>query len=103
VIFRPFHRFDTGCAAYVFGCGGQGLACVVDPQERDVDAYIDFAAARPVLAGRKRDNALALHRGLHQKLLELAEPEFVAEVGGAALAKPSEMEAVLRFNQGRGA
>jgi glyoxylase-like metal-dependent hydrolase (beta-lactamase superfamily II) len=46
VIFRPFHRFETGCAAYVFGCGGQGLACVVDPHEADVDAYIAFAAAK---------------------------------------------------------
>lgn len=31
MIFRPFYRFDTGCAAYVFGCGGQGICCVVDP------------------------------------------------------------------------
>lgn len=44
MIFRPFHRFETGCAAYVFGCGSQGLGCVVDPQERDVDAYVAFAA-----------------------------------------------------------
>jgi glyoxylase-like metal-dependent hydrolase (beta-lactamase superfamily II) len=46
MIFRPFHRFETGCAAYVFGCGGQGLACVVDPQAADVEAYIEFAAAK---------------------------------------------------------
>jgi glyoxylase-like metal-dependent hydrolase (beta-lactamase superfamily II) len=46
MIFRPFYRFETGCAAYVFGCGGQGLACVVDPQEPDVDAYAGFAAAK---------------------------------------------------------
>jgi hydroxyacylglutathione hydrolase len=46
VIFRPFYRFETGCAAYVFGCGGQGLACVVDPQADDVDAYVDFASAK---------------------------------------------------------
>lgn len=46
MIFRPFYRFETGCAAYVFGCGGKGLACVVDPQEEDVDAYIDFATAK---------------------------------------------------------
>jgi len=42
MIFRPFHYFDTGCAAYVFGCGTLGLCTVVDPQERDVDAYIAF-------------------------------------------------------------
>jgi hypothetical protein len=23
MIFRPFYRFETGCAAYVFGCGSQ--------------------------------------------------------------------------------
>ena len=46
MIFRPFYRFDTGCAAYVFGCGGRGLACVVDPQEDDVASYVDFASAK---------------------------------------------------------
>ena len=44
MIFRPFYRFETGCAAYVFGCGGKGICCVVDPQEVDVEAYIQFAA-----------------------------------------------------------
>lgn len=46
MIFRPFYRFETGCAAYVFGCGGQGICCVVDPHEADVDAYIEFATAK---------------------------------------------------------
>jgi len=46
MIFRPFYRFETGCAAYVFGCGGQGVCCVVDPHEADVDAYQAFAAAK---------------------------------------------------------
>lgn len=46
MIFRPFYRFETGCAAYVFGCGGQGICCVVDPHESDVDAYIEFAEAK---------------------------------------------------------
>ena len=46
MIFRPFYRFDTGCAAYVLGCGGQGLACVVDPHEDDVDEYVRFAASK---------------------------------------------------------
>ena len=46
MIFRPFYRFETGCAAYVFGCGGQGVCCVVDPHEADVDEYIAFAAAK---------------------------------------------------------
>jgi glyoxylase-like metal-dependent hydrolase (beta-lactamase superfamily II) len=46
VIFRPFHYFDTGCAAYVFGCGSVGLGAVVDPQERDVESYVTFAHAK---------------------------------------------------------
>jgi hydroxyacylglutathione hydrolase len=46
MFFRPFYRFDSGCAAYVFGCGGKGLACVVDPHEGDVDEYVRFAASK---------------------------------------------------------
>jgi len=46
MIFRPFYYFDTGCAAYVFGCAGKGLAAVVDPQNGDLDSYIEFAAAK---------------------------------------------------------
>lgn len=43
MIFRPYYYFETGCAAYVFGCGTVGLCAVVDAQERDIDAYIAFA------------------------------------------------------------
>jgi hydroxyacylglutathione hydrolase len=46
MIFRPFYRFETGCAAYVFGCGGRGVCCVVDPHEADVDEYVAFATAK---------------------------------------------------------
>ncbi|HTJ81485.1 MAG TPA: MBL fold metallo-hydrolase [Polyangiaceae bacterium] len=46
MIFRPYYYFETGCAAYVFGCGGLGKCAVVDPQARDVDAYIAFAAEK---------------------------------------------------------
>jgi hydroxyacylglutathione hydrolase len=46
MIFRPFYRFESGCAAYLFGCGGVGVCCVVDPQESDVDAYRAFAAEK---------------------------------------------------------
>jgi glyoxylase-like metal-dependent hydrolase (beta-lactamase superfamily II) len=46
MIFRPFHYFDTGCAAYLFGCGTAGRCAVVDPQERDVAAYAAFAKAK---------------------------------------------------------
>ena len=30
MIFRPFYYFETGCAAYLFGCGGLGKCAVVD-------------------------------------------------------------------------
>jgi len=46
MIFRPFYRFDTGCAAYLLGCGGHGKCAVVDPHERSVDAYLAFAASK---------------------------------------------------------
>lgn len=46
MIFKPFHYFDTGCASYVFGCGTVGRCAVVDPQERDIDAYVAFAEAK---------------------------------------------------------
>lgn len=46
MIFRPFYRFESGCAAYLFGCGGLGRCAVVDAQERDVEEYVAFAAAK---------------------------------------------------------
>jgi glyoxylase-like metal-dependent hydrolase (beta-lactamase superfamily II) len=46
MIFRPFYTYETGCAAYLFGCGSQGLCAVVDAQEQDVDAYVAFAASK---------------------------------------------------------
>ena len=49
MIFRPFYSFETGCAAYLFGCGSLGRCCVVDPQEKDVDAYVTFAADKGML------------------------------------------------------
>jgi glyoxylase-like metal-dependent hydrolase (beta-lactamase superfamily II) len=46
MIFRPYYYFETGCAAYLFGCGGLGKCAVVDAHERDVDAYAEFAASK---------------------------------------------------------
>lgn len=46
MIFRPFYYYDTGCAAYLFGCGTLGKCAVVDSQERDIDAYVEFAKAK---------------------------------------------------------
>lgn len=46
MIFRPYHYFNTGCAAYLLGCGGLGKCAVVDAHEEDVDEYAAFAAAK---------------------------------------------------------
>jgi hydroxyacylglutathione hydrolase len=46
MIFRPFYHFESGCAAYVFGCGGHGKCAVVDARESDIDAYAAFAASK---------------------------------------------------------
>ena len=46
MIFRPFFDFEHGCAAYLFGCGGQGLCAVVDARQPEVEEYIAFARAK---------------------------------------------------------
>lgn len=46
MIFKPYYYFETGCAAYVFGCGTVGKCAVVDAHEHDIGAYIDFAASK---------------------------------------------------------
>src|SRR5438034_10078495 len=46
MIFRPFYYFNTGCAAYMFGCAGRGVTAVVDPQDHDLHSYIEFGAAK---------------------------------------------------------
>ncbi len=46
MIFKPFYYFETGCAAYLFGCGGLGIAAVVDAHAEDIDAYTELAASK---------------------------------------------------------
>jgi hydroxyacylglutathione hydrolase len=46
MIFKPYYYDATGCAAYLFGCGGKGFCAVVDPHEEDVEAYASFAAQK---------------------------------------------------------
>jgi glyoxylase-like metal-dependent hydrolase (beta-lactamase superfamily II) len=46
MIFKPYYYFETGCAAYLFGCGGLGKCAVVDAHEEDIDAYQAFAASK---------------------------------------------------------
>jgi glyoxylase-like metal-dependent hydrolase (beta-lactamase superfamily II) len=46
MIFRPYYTYETGCAGYLLGCGGQGKCVVVDAHEKDVDAYLAFAESK---------------------------------------------------------
>ena len=46
MIFRPYYYFETGCAAYLFGCGSKGKCAVVDAHEEDIDAYAAFAQSK---------------------------------------------------------
>jgi glyoxylase-like metal-dependent hydrolase (beta-lactamase superfamily II) len=46
MIFKPFYRFDTGCAGYLFGCGGKGRCVAVDVHFDDVEHYASFANAK---------------------------------------------------------
>jgi hydroxyacylglutathione hydrolase len=46
MIFKPFYYYETGCAAYLFGCGGLGKCAVVDAHQHDIAAYCEFAAAK---------------------------------------------------------
>src|SRR5687768_14427511 len=48
MIFQPFYRFDTGCAAYVFGCVGEEQCVIFDPRIEDVDKYLEFAKMKEV-------------------------------------------------------
>jgi hydroxyacylglutathione hydrolase len=46
MIFKPFHYYETGCAAYLFGCGSLGKCAVVDAHEHDIATYAEFATAK---------------------------------------------------------
>ena len=71
MIFRPYYYYDTGCAAYLFGCGSLGKCAVVDAQARDIDAYIEFAAAKDMRITHVIDTHVhADHRSGGQALAE---------------------------------
>lgn len=46
MFFRPYYYFETGCAAYLFGCGTLGKCAVVDAHESDLEHYVAFAASK---------------------------------------------------------
>jgi glyoxylase-like metal-dependent hydrolase (beta-lactamase superfamily II) len=46
MIFKPYYYFETGCAAYLFGCGTLAKCAVVDAHEESLDDYVAFAASK---------------------------------------------------------
>jgi glyoxylase-like metal-dependent hydrolase (beta-lactamase superfamily II) len=48
MIFKPFYRYETGCASYLLGCGTLGKRAGVDPLEGFIDEYVTFAADKGV-------------------------------------------------------
>jgi hydroxyacylglutathione hydrolase len=76
MIFKPYYYFDTGCAAYLFGCGGLGKCAVVDAHEEDVDAYQAFSASK----GMTITHVIDTHIHADHKS---AGPALAAKVGAA--------------------
>jgi hydroxyacylglutathione hydrolase len=76
MIFRPYYYFETGCAAYLFGCGSKGKCAVVDAHEEDVDAYAAFAESKGMRITHVIDTHVhADHRS--------GGPALARKVGGA--------------------
>jgi glyoxylase-like metal-dependent hydrolase (beta-lactamase superfamily II) len=87
MIFKPYYRFETGCASYIFGCGGLGLCAVADPLEQFFDDYVAFAEAKEMRIThvlethvhadhRSVGRALAERVGAQYGLHESAAPRF---------------------------
>lgn len=72
MVLKPFYRYDTGCAAYVLGCGSYARCAVVDPQEEDVRAYAEFARSKAMQVTHIIDTHVhADHRSGSRALAEL--------------------------------
>lgn len=89
MIFKPYYYFQTGCAAYLFGCGTLGKCAVVDAHEEDVDAYIEFAASK----GMKVTHVIDTHIHADHRS---AGPELAERVG-APYCLHRSAEVNLRF------
>jgi glyoxylase-like metal-dependent hydrolase (beta-lactamase superfamily II) len=89
MIFRPYYYFETGCAAYLFGCGSLGKSAVVDAHEEDIDAYISFAASKDMRITHVIDTHIhADHRSGGPAL---------AKKAGAAYCLHAAADVALRF------
>jgi len=77
VIFKPYYRFETGCAGYLFGCGTLGRCAVVDIREEDIDDALAFAAAKGIAITHVIDTHVhADHRSGGPALADLADAPY---------------------------
>lgn len=77
MIFKQFLYHQTGCAAYLAGCGGQGKAVLIDPRLEDVDAYLAFSAEKGMAITHVIDTHVhADHLSGGRILAERAEAEY---------------------------
>lgn len=90
MIFRPYYHYETGCAAYVLGCGGLGKCAAVDVHPEDVEAVAAFARSKGMVVThvidthvhadhRSGGRALAAATGAKYCLHESAEVRFAFE------------------------
>ena len=88
MIFKPFYYYETGCAAYLFGCGSLGKCAVVDAHEHDVSAYVAFAAAKGMQITHVIDTHVhADHRSGGPSLARLVDANYcLHESADVALA-----------------
>lgn len=84
MIFKPYYYFETGCVAYLFGCGGPALAKKVGAP------YCLHESADVALPFEPRWNPL----------LSSSRDELVEALSDVP-PKPAAMEQILRANQGR--
>ena len=46
MIFKPYYYFETGCAAYLFGCGSLGLYADVPPKPQAMQQILRINQGR---------------------------------------------------------
>ena len=77
MFFKPFYRYETGCAAYVLGCASCARCAVVDPREEDVRLYADFARSKGMQITHAIDTHVhADHRSGGRALAELTGASY---------------------------
>jgi glyoxylase-like metal-dependent hydrolase (beta-lactamase superfamily II) len=89
VIFKPYYTFETGCAGYLFGCGGLGKCAVLDAREHDIDAYVAFAAQKAMRITHVIDT--------HVHADHVSGGPALAQKVGAAYCLHESADVTLRF------